>query len=207
MQLFIKFINWWTGVVWIIVMFLSAVWTLILTAPIHCRASIAEAVMCCYISPNLMTKQTHLHLGLPEDEYIFSNFSFLGEVFLEACWNSVSLTFTPGIEEHVNVFIMVMRGSFARLQTLRCDGQLVRPDNSSDGGVDGQLDPADVLLHDLGLPAFILELVHQRYDDVCPLRHLREWPWRMIRNIWFKERLNWPSEECDEFSFRFRNSW
>ncbi len=38
-------INWWTGVVWIIVMFLSAVWTLILTAPIHCRASIAEQVM------------------------------------------------------------------------------------------------------------------------------------------------------------------
>ncbi len=33
--------------------FLSAVWTLILTAPIHCRASIAEQVMWCYISPNL----------------------------------------------------------------------------------------------------------------------------------------------------------
>ncbi len=32
-------VNWWTGVVWIIVMFLSAVWTLILTAPIHCRGS------------------------------------------------------------------------------------------------------------------------------------------------------------------------
>ncbi len=29
----------------IIVMFLSAVWTLILTAPIHCRVSIAEQVM------------------------------------------------------------------------------------------------------------------------------------------------------------------
>ncbi len=38
-------VNWWTGVVWIIVMFLSAVWTLILTAPIHCRASIAERLM------------------------------------------------------------------------------------------------------------------------------------------------------------------
>ncbi len=38
-------IHWWTGVVWIIVMFLSAVWTLILTAPIHCRASISEQVM------------------------------------------------------------------------------------------------------------------------------------------------------------------
>ncbi len=33
-------INWWTGVVWIIVMFLSAVSTLILTAPIHCNGSI-----------------------------------------------------------------------------------------------------------------------------------------------------------------------
>ncbi len=33
-------VNWWTGVVWIIVRFLSAVWTLILTAPIHYRGSI-----------------------------------------------------------------------------------------------------------------------------------------------------------------------
>ncbi len=38
-------VNWWTGAVWIIVMFLSAVWTLILTAPIHYRGSIAEQVM------------------------------------------------------------------------------------------------------------------------------------------------------------------
>ncbi len=38
-------VNWWTGVVWIIVMFLSAVWTLILTAPIHCRGSIAETFL------------------------------------------------------------------------------------------------------------------------------------------------------------------
>ncbi len=50
-------VNWWTGVVWIIVMFLSAVWTLILTAPIHCRASIAETVMECFIFPNLMKKK------------------------------------------------------------------------------------------------------------------------------------------------------
>ncbi len=39
----------WCG----LLMFLSAVWTLILTAPIHCRGSIAEQVMECYISPNL----------------------------------------------------------------------------------------------------------------------------------------------------------
>ncbi len=39
---------------WIIVMFLSAVWTRILTAPIHCR----------------MKTQTHLHLALSESEDI-----------------------------------------------------------------------------------------------------------------------------------------
>ncbi len=61
---------------------LSAVWTLILTAPIHCRASIDEKVMQCYISPNLMKKQTHLHLGWPEGEHIFSSFKFLGELYL-----------------------------------------------------------------------------------------------------------------------------
>ncbi len=38
-------INWWTGVVWITVMFVSAVWTLILTAPIHCKGSIGEQVI------------------------------------------------------------------------------------------------------------------------------------------------------------------
>ncbi len=37
---------------WIIVMFLSAAWTLILTAPIHCRWSISEQVIG-YIYPNL----------------------------------------------------------------------------------------------------------------------------------------------------------
>ncbi len=60
----------WSGVdyLWIIVMFLSAVLTLILMAPIHCRASIAEHF---YISPNLMKKQTHQHLGWPADEHIF----------------------------------------------------------------------------------------------------------------------------------------
>ncbi len=68
-------VNWWTGVVWIIVMFLSAVWTLILTAPIHCRASIAETVMQRHISTNLMKKETHPNLGRPEGEHIFSKFS------------------------------------------------------------------------------------------------------------------------------------
>ncbi len=42
-----KMLMHWSGVeyLWIMVMFLSAVWTLILTAPIHCRGSIGEQVM------------------------------------------------------------------------------------------------------------------------------------------------------------------
>ncbi len=73
-------VNWWTGVVWIIVMFLPAVWTLILTAPIHCRASIAETLMQRHISTNLMKKQTHPNLGWTEGEHIFKS-SFLAELF------------------------------------------------------------------------------------------------------------------------------
>ncbi len=57
---------------------LSAVWTLILTAPSHCRASIGEQVMQCYISPNLMKKQTHLHLEWPEVGDIYSDFFNFG---------------------------------------------------------------------------------------------------------------------------------
>ncbi len=50
-------------------MFLSAVWTLILTAPIHCKGCIAEQVYVIY--PNLMKKQTHLHFGWIEGEDTF----------------------------------------------------------------------------------------------------------------------------------------
>ncbi len=57
----------WSGVGYCDV--LSAVWTLILTAPIHCRASIDEQVMQCYISPNLFW-WTLLLLGWPESEDI-----------------------------------------------------------------------------------------------------------------------------------------
>ncbi len=53
-------IIWWTEGVWIIEMFLSAVWTLILTAPIHCRASIAEQVIECYTSPNMLEGRSKL---------------------------------------------------------------------------------------------------------------------------------------------------
>ena len=52
---------------------------LILTAPIHCRASIDETLMQCYISTNLMKKHTHLHHGLR-----LSTFSILAELLLQS---------------------------------------------------------------------------------------------------------------------------
>ncbi len=63
---------------WIIVMFLSAVWILILTAPIHCRGSIGEQVMQCKISSNLFRWRNKLiYIFWPEGVYIFSKSSFL----------------------------------------------------------------------------------------------------------------------------------
>ncbi len=77
----------WSGVdyLWIIVMFLSAVWTLILTAPIHCRGCIGERVMEFYISSNLFpwtNKLIYISDGLRVNTF-FSTFSFF-KVFL---WN------------------------------------------------------------------------------------------------------------------------
>ncbi len=81
-------------------MLLSAVWTLILTAPIHCRGSIGEQVLEYYVhfSQSVpMKKQTHLHLGYAEGEYIFSKFSFLGELF-----NFTAQINNSFIEEFIN---------------------------------------------------------------------------------------------------------
>ncbi len=76
MQLFAsQDINWWTGLVWIIVMFLSAVWTLILTAPIHCRGSIGEQVILNFSKSVLMKKQTHLQLGLSVEQIFILGWS------------------------------------------------------------------------------------------------------------------------------------
>ncbi len=68
-------INWWSGVVWIIVMFLSGVWILILTAPIHCRGSIGEQVMLHFSNPSSISQMA---IGWVH----FHTFSFMGELFL-----------------------------------------------------------------------------------------------------------------------------
>ncbi len=64
----------WTGVVCIIVMFLSSVWTLILTAPIHCRASIAE-------------REIKLHISLKTKQKIQYNYRLIIKLKLIKCQN------------------------------------------------------------------------------------------------------------------------
>ncbi len=94
----------WSGVdyLWIIVMFLSAVWTLILTAPIHCRASIAETLMECCVSPNLMKKQTHLHLGFcTQGEIWFVKCSFIKVLLNDLLLSSVFII-SRIVEFHFN---------------------------------------------------------------------------------------------------------
>ncbi len=83
---------------WIIAMFLSAIWTLILTAPIHCRGSICEQVMQCNAmqslsKSNLMKKQTLIgwvNIFL-ENLHFWVNHSF----------NSISTISTLGVKQRV----------------------------------------------------------------------------------------------------------
>ncbi len=68
----------WSGVdyLWIIVMFLS-VWTLILTAPIHCRGSLVNA-WCNFSKSVPIKKQTYLHIWSEGDfsANFWVNYSF-----------------------------------------------------------------------------------------------------------------------------------
>ncbi len=91
-QLFIsEDINWWTGVVWItcgLLWCFYQLFGLILTAPIHCRGSIGEQEMWCYISPNLFwwrNKLIYISNGLRMTKYS-ANFHFLVNYFYKVRW-------------------------------------------------------------------------------------------------------------------------
>ncbi len=58
-------VNWWTGVLWIACGSLWF-WTLILTAPIHCRWSTGEQVMLCFSKSDDETNSSTVHPGWPQ---------------------------------------------------------------------------------------------------------------------------------------------
>ncbi len=86
----------WSGVGYLwIMMFLSAVWTLILTAPIHCRGSIGEQVMQCYTSPNLF-RWRNIKQVYNESQLFKRNHSHFPQSCIYVClpWADFSLLFT-----------------------------------------------------------------------------------------------------------------
>ncbi len=104
----------WCDYLWIIVMFLSVVWTLILTAPIHCRWSIGEQVMECYISPNLMRNKLIYILDGLRVRTLSANLHFwMNYSFKYTClWNLKWYT-----DRHTNGLIYVLRANF--IQTIQ----------------------------------------------------------------------------------------
>lgn len=82
------------------------------------------------------------------------------------------LTFTPGVEEDVDVFLGVLCGN--AFCTPGADRELVFSDDSIRRWIDWQLDAIGILLHHLGFPAQVLQLLHKRNDDVRALRHQRQ---------------------------------
>ncbi len=83
------------GVVWItcgLLWCFSAVWTLILTAPIHCRASIAWDTDVTLHFSKSDEETTHLHLGWPDSECVFISgwtipFTFAWMLIIWSIWN------------------------------------------------------------------------------------------------------------------------
>ncbi len=85
-----------------------------------------------------MKKQTHLHLGWPEEEYIFSKFSFLGELLL---WIDCHVRNLPPTVHHY---------SHQVVQSLRV-GSITR------GVKEPQLQREDYTIRELGVA---MKLVH-----------------------------------------------
>ncbi len=72
---------------------------------IHCVSKWWNAT---FSKSALLKKQTHLHLGWPEGEYIFSKFSFLGELYSFKCSN------TPHLVSPVNQAVLWSRQTIVR---------------------------------------------------------------------------------------------
>lgn len=56
-------------------------------------------------------------------------------------------------------------------------GEPIEADHSVGRRVYGQLDLAAVLLRDLGLPALVLQVLHQRNDNMSPFGHFGQETW------------------------------
>ena len=84
---------------------------------------------------------------------------------------AANLTFTPRVEEHDDVLAGVVSSCWLALHGAARHRESVQAAYSGGWRVDGQLDRGAVLLDDLGLPAFILQLIHHWNDDMGAFGH------------------------------------
>lgn len=100
--------------------------------------------------------------------------SFNFSKILTFCRYFFSLTFTPGVEEQDEVLVGVVSSCNLVLYRAGHHSEPVQSNHSVGWRVDGQLDLVAVLLYDFGLPAFVLQVIHQWYDDMGAFRHQRQ---------------------------------
>lgn len=95
------------------------------------------------------------------------------------------LTFTPRVEEDDDVLAGVVNCWLLVLRRLSRDSEAEQADHSGGRGVHGQLDLVAGLLCDLGLPAIVLQVLHQRNDDVGSFGHDRQGTYETQDRIYF----------------------
>ena len=89
-----------------------------------------------------------------------------------------SCTFTPGVEQHVDVVSGVVCGDELAVCAVRLHRELVSADDRRGWRINRQLYLSVVLFHNSSLPAAVLQVLHKRDDDMGSLRHRRQRPWR-----------------------------
>ena len=117
------------------------------------------------------------------------------------------LTFTPRVEQHDDVIACVLRWCGHALRTACHHGETESANQSSWWGVDAQLEPVPIVLHNLGLPLVICQLLDQWDDDVCTLWHQWTGSWDTthtltLANLW---KLNYFVRSDEQYSFLNHN--
>lgn len=86
-------------------------------------------------------------------------------------------TFTPGVEQHVDVICRVVGGNSPTVWAVRFHCELITANDGCGWRIHGELSSVVDLFHNSSLPTIVLQVVHQRDDDMGSLWHCRQRPW------------------------------
>lgn len=104
-------------------------------------------------------------------------------VYIFSCWATWTCiagcfcTFTPGVEQHVDVISWVVSGNglAACASCFHCE--LISANDGCGWRIHWELNSVAVLFHNRSLPSVILQVCDQRNDDMCSLCNRWEWTW------------------------------